>query len=266
MSKVAPWLALSIDWQESEMFDDAPHGVRLAWVCLLCFVKAQGRAGKARFRGKAFAENYRLSMESIDELLARAGKAGAVVAEDGYLTVVNWKSYQDPKVRHSATPKPPKKKRLTKKNLQISKSAATQHPAPTTNHPPPPWVEVEAKLLEFGVAKAADAVEAAHACGCEPGAVLNLIEWWRARRESYGVGALFDRIVAYRPGQDFTSLWPPPAVPVANAADKHETWLEKSRKQIEDRERRKREREAAATDVAESGFDALDEFKKLTQQ
>jgi len=48
MSTHAPWLALAIDWQDSEMFDGASEGVRLAWVNLMCFVKAQGRAGKAR--------------------------------------------------------------------------------------------------------------------------------------------------------------------------------------------------------------------------
>lgn len=140
MSKVAPWLALSVDWQDSEMFDDAPHGVRLAWICLLCLVKAQGRAGKVRFRGKAFAENYRLSIESVDELLECTGRAGAVVVEGDLLTVVNWKAYQDPKTRNRMSTKSQRCKGVTSKHLRFTKTSekdATQHPPPSTTKKPP---------------------------------------------------------------------------------------------------------------------------------
>lgn len=132
------------------MFDDAPHGARLAWICLLCFAKAQGRAGKVRFRGKAFAENYRLSMESVDELLARAGKAGAVTVEGDMITVVNWKCYQDPKARHSSNAQHQGGKRLTKKRRQISKSTendATQHPPPSTQHQAPSTRDARAPTI-----------------------------------------------------------------------------------------------------------------------
>lgn len=140
MSKTAPWLALSVDWQDSEMFDDAPHGHRLAWICLLCFAKAQGRAGKVRFRDKKFAEKYRLSMESVEAMVASAAAAGAVIVEGDVVTVVNWKDYQDPRVR-SAGPdnhleteaEPAKRRRFTK----TAKNDATPHPPPITKDQPP---------------------------------------------------------------------------------------------------------------------------------
>lgn len=202
------------------MFDDAAHGVRLAWICLLCFVKAQGRAGRVRFRGKKFAENYRLSNEVVDELLARAGKATAVVVDGDSLTVVNWQSYQDPKARNRKTSKHPTAKGVTPKRRQISKRAekdATQHPAPSTNHPPPPpieeWAAVEVVLLDLGVAKAMEAAQAARDAGCNAMQVRNLIEFWRSKQPAWGAGALYERLMRYKPDQGFDTLWPPqPAI------------------------------------------------------
>ncbi len=164
MSQIAPWLALSIDWQDSEMFDDATHGVRLAWICLLCFAKAQGRAGRVRLRGKKFAGDYRLSVESVNEMLACASVAGAVRVDGDSITVVNWKSYQDPKARNSTTTKHKSGKDLTSKRRSFSKSAendATQHPPPSTPNPVPrtssasafvrpTLAEVEAYCVERG--------------------------------------------------------------------------------------------------------------------
>jgi hypothetical protein len=141
MSTDAPWIALSIDWQDSEMLDDAPFGVRLAWVCLLCFVKAQGRAGKVRFRDKVFAANYRLNGESVRAVVERSIAAGAVELHGDTLTVVNWKRYQDPKARSSSVPihrknkaDPPKRRRFSK----TRKNDATKHQAPSTKDRSPP--------------------------------------------------------------------------------------------------------------------------------
>lgn len=94
MSSHAPWLALSVDWQDSEMFDGATPGARLAWVCLLCHVKAKGRGGSARFRPPAFASEYRLSTRSVLEMLERAQKCGAAIVEGDIVTLCNWTSYQ----------------------------------------------------------------------------------------------------------------------------------------------------------------------------
>lgn len=137
MSKTAPWLALAIDWHESEMFEDANNGERLAWIFLLQLVKAQGRAGKVKFRDKAFAEKYRVSLDAVAGMLARARASGAVTVDDeGVVTVVNWRSYQDPKARHSGKPRRKPTKHLRKNGDDFSKTHATTHTT-HTNHPPP---------------------------------------------------------------------------------------------------------------------------------
>lgn len=138
MSKEAPWIALAIDWQDSAMLDESSHGERLAWICLLCFAKAQGRAGKVRLRGKKFAQNYRLSVEAVEAMMARAVAAGAVTVEDDIVTVVNWKLYQDPRVRSRGDENhrengagQPQRRHFTK----TSENDATI--PPRTTHPPP---------------------------------------------------------------------------------------------------------------------------------
>jgi hypothetical protein len=140
MSKDAPWIALAIDWQDSAMFDDTSHGERLAWICLLCFAKAQGRAGRVRLRGKAFAQTYRLNVESVEAMIAGAVKAGAVTVNGDIVTVVNWKHYQDPRTRSRSAENheengagPPESRHFSK----TAENDATKHPPPSTKHPPP---------------------------------------------------------------------------------------------------------------------------------
>lgn len=95
MSSTAPWIALSIDWHESDMFDDeATDGERLAWICLLCHAKAYGRGGRVRVRKSALAATYRLSMRSVEGMLARAQKCGSITIDDEAVTIVNWGTYQ----------------------------------------------------------------------------------------------------------------------------------------------------------------------------
>lgn len=134
MSTTAPWIALAIDWHESEMFKDANNGERLAWLFLLQFVKAQGRAGKVKLRDKVFADKYRISVDAVNGMLAMARADGAVTVDDeGVVTVVNWRRYQDPKVRHSSATKHKPTRQLRTNGKGFTKSAATTH---TTNHTP----------------------------------------------------------------------------------------------------------------------------------
>lgn len=142
MSDAAPWIAIAIDTFDSEMFDDAAHGERLAWVCLLFFAKAQGRAGRVKFRDKTFAEKYRLTTEAVSGMIERARHAGALTVDDnGVVTVVNWSRYQDPKRRHSGDDNHKPSKQLAENDTHFSKTSATEdrdrsetrdHPSPTT--------------------------------------------------------------------------------------------------------------------------------------
>jgi len=132
MSASAPWLALACDWSDSEMFDDSSHGVRLAWIELLSVTKAQGRAGCVRLRVRKFAEQKRLSVEAVEEMLVRATKAGAITRQGDEVTLKNWRDYQDPKHRS--------RKGLEENGGGFTKTPttrdqSTEHRAPTTQTP-----------------------------------------------------------------------------------------------------------------------------------
>jgi hypothetical protein len=150
MSRHAPWLALAIDWNDSPMFDGSNHGVRLAWIDLLCFVKAQGRAGKVRLRDKAFANQYRLTVEAVEEMLVKATNGGAITRQGDEVTVLNWKQYQDPSRRKS------KDEFLENNDLgsidtHFSKSGkkyATKDQGPSTDHQGPSTSQSEASVTD----------------------------------------------------------------------------------------------------------------------
>jgi hypothetical protein len=102
MSIDAPWIALTIDFMESKMFDGATIGCRLAWVALLCYVKAHGRAGRAKVRQETLARDYKLSLRSVSEMLERAQKCAddpAIIVAGDHITVCKWPIYQRDKVR-----------------------------------------------------------------------------------------------------------------------------------------------------------------------
>lgn len=148
MSKTAPWLAISVDTFDSEMFDDSAMGIRLAWVCLLMHAKAQGRAGKVRFRDKAFANQYRLNSESVSEMLVRAEAAGAIARQGDVVIVANWKSYQDPG-RRTRDGNDQEQKDLGENGTHFTKTPATRDQRPETNQRSP-----STKRPETGTAQA----------------------------------------------------------------------------------------------------------------
>ncbi len=141
MSASAPWIACAIDTFDSEMFDNATDGERLAWVCLLFFAKAQGRAGRVQFRVKVFASKYRLKISAVTSMLDKAKSAGAITLDaDGAASVINWKKYQDPKYRTRTDLDVDGEKNGNgfSKTPELSPPApSTQHPAPPTQHPKP---------------------------------------------------------------------------------------------------------------------------------
>jgi hypothetical protein len=97
-----------------------------------------------------------------------------------------------------------------------SLSSLTLSPPPPPSPEPSPlprlepdWVAAEAELLEAGVGKARDCILEARSNGCNPIAVRNLITFYVSRKPAWGPGALFDRLKAFRNGQNFDELWPP---------------------------------------------------------
>lgn len=132
MSITSKWLALSVDWMDSEMFDDSSVGARLAWICLLCHVKAVGRAGKAKVRAKSFSRKYNVSVRSVEEMLKTAQKFGALSIDGDVVTLCNWKVYND-KQRNSGISKM-QENRETLQTPKNSPPLTTNHKPLTTNH------------------------------------------------------------------------------------------------------------------------------------
>ena len=95
MSVSAPWIALSIDWMDSDLFDGgATDGERLAWVYLLCHAKAQGRAGVVRVRKSAFIRQYQVSERAFDGIVEKAQKCGSITVDGDTIHICNWPKYQ----------------------------------------------------------------------------------------------------------------------------------------------------------------------------
>jgi hypothetical protein len=162
MSKTAPWLALAIDFEESEMFDDASDSVQLAWIKLLCYAKAQGRAGRVGFRAEVFARVKRLDVAVVRDLIDRATKAGAIKVDGPAITIRNWRAYQDPRVRDRKNHKDGDDNDLEENGIRFSKTTekdATRHPVPVTQDPGPrtqdinrnPVPDTRAKRVGSGV-------------------------------------------------------------------------------------------------------------------
>ncbi len=95
MSVTAPTINLAVDWCDSPMLEGASDSERLAWVCLLCYAKLCGRAGRVAFRESTFCALYRLPPEAVSSMLERARLAGAVEVCQHFLKFAAWSKYQD---------------------------------------------------------------------------------------------------------------------------------------------------------------------------
>lgn len=73
------------------------------------------------------------------------------------------------------------------------------------------WVVVVEKLLEVGVAQAEPAIGVVKGHGCSPGDVLAVVEHFEAHKPAWEPGALHNRLLTLRPGQDASKHWPPPS-------------------------------------------------------
>lgn len=129
MSTSAPWLALASDWFESRMLTGLGPEHMLAWIGILCHVKARGRGGVADCRPDLVARDMRVPEQVIDVLVKRAVDSGAIVLDQGRntWTLPNWTRYQDPAKR--------KRWQDGEEKEHFSKTRLTNHPSPITHHP-----------------------------------------------------------------------------------------------------------------------------------
>lgn len=95
------------------MFDPLPHmgipdpatvGERLAWICLLCYVRAVGR-NQHKFDAITFANAYRLNVDDVNGILNRGGLYGTYRLNSGRIVIVDWKSWGSGNRRRDTIPK-----------------------------------------------------------------------------------------------------------------------------------------------------------------
>lgn len=94
------WIRLNVDWEESPWLDKLPGQAAGCWPRLLCWVKLRGKAGRCKAPDPSvLARRWRVSRQSVDELMQAAVQDGALEIEDGEIAVINWDDYQntDPK-------------------------------------------------------------------------------------------------------------------------------------------------------------------------
>jgi hypothetical protein len=72
----------------------------------------------------------------------------------------------------------------------------------------PEWKAVEEDLFRIGVRLAPQAIDAARSNGCSSDEAIDVIAYWRLKTGAWDAGALYSRLLALRPGQDCSSLWP----------------------------------------------------------
>lgn len=132
MSTNAPWIALAIDWHESAMFDEASHGERLAWVCLLCHAKGRGRGGKVTLRKTAFAATYNLSIRAVEGMLEKAQKCAAIETHGETVTLMNWGSYQWKASRsgHDSPSDSPERRKTQAHTVSVSVNGSLSESSP----------------------------------------------------------------------------------------------------------------------------------------
>ncbi len=93
------WIRLDVTWDQSGWLEELPPASQLAWVKLLCYVKAFGVAGSVKKPSAAhLAGMWGLSRSSVEVMLAAASRDGALVFDGPDVIVTGWSFRQsDPK-------------------------------------------------------------------------------------------------------------------------------------------------------------------------
>jgi hypothetical protein len=195
--------------------EESTMGERLAWVCLLCEAKKKGRGGKVSVRKTRFISDHRLSGRSVDGMLTRAQKCGAIVVNGDHITLCNWPVYQEKRGGRKAS-EPPDSPRsappITHHQPPITKTSSPSSTQGSIQVGPLPrdWLAAAAALREEGVRKADEACQAAIANGCSSELALAVICHYRGTKPRWDAQDLYFRIIDLRPGDDFTARWREP--------------------------------------------------------
>jgi hypothetical protein len=222
------WIKLHRKSLESRVFSDAALWRLWTW-CLLKANHAPGFFCGEEILPGSFATGTRvagdalgLSPSTVHRGLKRLAEWSMVElkVKRGYtvVTICNYATYQESNQPSETLVKQtcnadetlmkPNKNNNNNKNLPPSPPPATQGGDSPRSAA---WKGVEEDLLKCGVSAAGKAVDAAIANGCRPDDVIAVVAFWRCSRPKWGAGALYQRILNLRPGQDQSELWPDPS-------------------------------------------------------
>lgn len=95
MSSASRWIRLDTTWSQSSWVSALEPESRLAWVELLCHVKAHGYAGQVKRLAPAVAARmWGLRVTAVTLLEEAAQADGALIIDDGAWVVTGWGEYQ----------------------------------------------------------------------------------------------------------------------------------------------------------------------------
>lgn len=94
------WIRLDADWEDSPWLDALSGEAAGCWPRILCLVKRSGVKGRLRAPDHGvLARRWRVSRESVGELVDAATADGALILTDGDWLITGWSTYQDPTAR-----------------------------------------------------------------------------------------------------------------------------------------------------------------------
>lgn len=89
------YVKLNANWMDSEWLIVLSAEARLAWVQLLCYVKAYGIGGRVKSKSPAvFAKQNFLGEESVEQMLRAAKADSALEIEEGEWVLTGWSQHQ----------------------------------------------------------------------------------------------------------------------------------------------------------------------------
>lgn len=97
MDQMSRWIRLNTDVFLSDWLFPLSAGARLAWVCLLCYCKAQGVGGRVkRMSPLLAARQWMIGEEDVTAMLAAASAHGAATSDGTEWVIHKWTTYQEP--------------------------------------------------------------------------------------------------------------------------------------------------------------------------
>lgn len=126
MSK-SRWIRLNIDWHTSDWLVVLSAESRLAWVQLLCHMKAQGYAGRCKAINPLVAERmWFVNEPSIRQMLQAAEQSGALIVADGAWEIPKWKEFQGDETNSKRQSEFKQRNKVTVGNGEVTEVTPTE--------------------------------------------------------------------------------------------------------------------------------------------